>query len=73
VCSGLQLRFTPSAGSAQANRALVQRTGGVWDDTITSGAYNWDTGNKTLLVTDSSGSSLATIALLVCAKGNSCP
>ncbi|MDQ1395002.1 MAG: hypothetical protein QOG64_261, partial [Acidimicrobiaceae bacterium] len=73
VCTGLRLRFTSAVGAAQANRPLVQRTGGVWDDTIDNAAYGWDTGNKTLLVTDSSGSPLASIALLVCAKGNSCP
>jgi prepilin-type N-terminal cleavage/methylation domain-containing protein len=70
-CTALQLRFLPS-GSAPVTLALTSQSGGVWDVTIGESTYNWDIGTKTLTVTDGRGHT-ASISLLVCNKGKSCP
>jgi hypothetical protein len=75
ICTGLSLRFTPSAETGQVTLPLTSQAGGVWDLRVSASSnYAWDIGIKDMVVINSSAGTLAHIAFTVCAKNVSpCP
>lgn len=72
TCVGLFIRFTPQ--TAQTTQNLAQGNGGVWSTTIAASDYDWNIGQKTVQVVDTTNAVLASIALQICAhNAKTCP
>lgn len=73
VCAGLQLRYSPTAGSPRV-AYLASMAGSVWTGSIDGVSTAWDTGTHEVQVVDALGNQLGTMTFTVCVhNARSCP
>jgi hypothetical protein len=73
-CSGLQLKYSATAGTTTTAFLVAAGGGGVWTGVMNGLTASWDTGTHQVQVVDGGGSVLGTLTFTVCVhNAKSCP